>query len=202
LLLFWGQLNNLTLPSLETFYIAVSKNQPGSFSTSAITYFVIRSGCSLTKLVIKYRLGAIKRDLIELFLVTPDLETLEIGSCHTPYLQDIVLEPLVFNKNRPTVLPRLRSLTLIYREDPDDDDYALVSNIAKSRTDTSLEDSSPGKLYAILEHVRVVSPQLHTLYRAIRHFVNWEDPFDIPSFPYLEVSDIVLNSHSHPPNST
>lgn len=128
----------------------------------------------------------------------------DFGNWELPYPISSGYSPrtLSIQQNRPTVLPRLRSLTLIYREDPDDDDYALVSNIAKSRTDTSLEDSSPGKLYAILEHVRVVSPQLHTLYRAIRHFVNWEDPFDIPSFPYLEVSDIVLNSHSHPPNST
>jgi hypothetical protein len=187
----WEHLSQLTLPSLESFYIGVPKNEPGTLLTSGIVDLVVRSRCSLKHLGIRNNPEVLRRNLIEVFLRTPDLETLEIGTCHTAFFYDMVRNDLVFDKNCPTVLPRLRSLTLMYHENYVTDDYDLVSRIAKSRSQVSLDDSSPGQLYVVLEHVRIVSSHIYTRYRAMRYFVKWEDHFDVAYLPYLDVSNAI-----------
>ncbi|KAF5346502.1 hypothetical protein D9756_010102 [Leucocoprinus leucothites] len=173
---FFEQLERLTIPSLETLSVIVRDNQPVTFSTSAVTHFLIRSGCSLRKLVVSLGHEAIQHDLLNLFLLTPDLEFLELGSCHTPFLQDMVLQRLVYDKYSPTLLPRLRSLTLNYCEDPERDDIALVSNIVSSRQETAISDSPLGQLYAVLDRVRIITSDVYSRFRILCQLGDWEDP--------------------------
>ncbi|KAF5346501.1 hypothetical protein D9756_010101 [Leucocoprinus leucothites] len=198
---FLEQLERLTIPSLETLSVIVPEHQQSTFSTSAVTHFLIRSCCSLRTLVIRLGREAIQRDLLNLFLLTPDLELLELGSCHTPFLQDMVLQKLVYDKNSPTLLPRLRSLTLSYHEDPELDDIALITRIFSSRQElTANFDSSLGQLRAVLDHVRIVASDMYTRLRIMCHLGYWEDPlltFDssIQSLPGIMASNIDVADH-------
>ncbi|KAF5345403.1 hypothetical protein D9756_010970 [Leucocoprinus leucothites] len=174
---FWEQLERLTAPSLESLSVIVPDDQLGTFSTSAVTHFLARSGCSLRKLSIRLGFEAIGHDLLNLFLLTPDLEFLELGSCHTLFLQDIVLEKLVYNKYSPLLLPRLCSLTLNYYESPDLDDIAVISHIVSSRQQlTANFDSSIGQLYAVLDHVRIIVSDMYTRFHILCQLGDWKDP--------------------------
>ncbi|KAF5346495.1 hypothetical protein D9756_010099 [Leucocoprinus leucothites] len=196
---FWTQLEKLTVPSLETLSMIMPADQPRAFSTSAITHFLIRSGCSLRKLVIGLGRAAIQHDLLNLFLLTPDLEFLELGSCHTPFLQDMVLQRLVYDKHSPTLLPRLRSLTISYSEGPDSDDIALISHIVSSRQETNF-DSPLGRLHAVMDHVRIVALDMYTRFRILCQLGDWEDslstfdPYTQP-LPGKVATDIDVADH-------
>ncbi|KAJ3562897.1 hypothetical protein NP233_g9288 [Leucocoprinus birnbaumii] len=175
---FWEQLRRVTIPSLESFSIVVSdKHRSNAFSSSDMIDFIARSGCSIKRLVIRLVLQPIRQDLIGLLLLTPDLESLEIGSCHTPFLEDAVLQALVFSRNYPMpILPRLSNLTLTYEEDPCPDDIDLISRIVSSRQELVVNDSDPGQLPVVLDHIRVVLPDTPSRFRAMCQLGKWVDP--------------------------
>lgn len=179
---FWEQLDQITLPSLETFSVTLQKGPLGYFEgpLPSISFFislVIRSNCSLKKLILDFDVKAMSSTLIRLFSHTPELESLELGSCHAKSFEK-VLQKLVFDKGQTTLLPKLRSLTLIYRSKVRLDAVAIIPRIASSRESVTLDDSSPGQLLNALQHIRLVSADYEQRHYAICALGGWRNTLE------------------------
>jgi hypothetical protein len=186
---FREQLRKLTLPSLESFCLIVPCDHTWSMSTTTLIDFIVRSGCSLKSLALDFGPSTVQPEITNLLLLTPQLESLELGSSH---LDGRTLKALVFHKERVTTLPRLRTLTLQYRMESKDEDIALLLSITSSRKNISLDDTSPGQLNAILDHVRLVSDDISMRFRTLSQLVGWEDPLENSSHLYIQVRHLLI----------
>ncbi|KAF9442718.1 hypothetical protein P691DRAFT_789063 [Macrolepiota fuliginosa MF-IS2] len=184
------RLRDVTLPALETFSLVIT--QGGSRrrlpSISLVVDMLVRSACPLKNLVLDFYSDAIGTDVLKPLLSTPELENLELGSCHHIRFAKSVLRKLIYDKEDTTLLPYLRSLTLIYREEFGHDAIATILDVASSREKIIPGDHSPGQLHRALKNIRIVSPNVTIRYRALCKFGKWVDPleamYDDPTFQH------------------
>lgn len=160
---FWRQLENVTLPALKTFSVrALRPTLERLPHIPTLTDFIARSGCPLKKLVLDFGSGPFDHVAMKgLFSCLDDLESLELGDCHD---STRTMSLLKFEQDERTLLPRLRSLTLHDHEGFKD--ASIISDLALSRERSVAGETSPERLLAALEYIRVVTPKIYGRHNA------------------------------------
>ncbi len=186
---FWVQLDDITLPILETFSFRILPNplDEESLDISTLESLIVRSGCVLKKLVLGiYQINPV--ELTHLFSCLNDLESLELFTCLDEEFVRGTLAGLTFEKDRKVLLPRLRSLTL--KPWGTSDIIATVSQITTSREKVFLDHRFPGQLLAPLEHVRIVMDGYLQRYGAIYQLGGWGYPLEKAFNPPRQASSL------------
>jgi hypothetical protein len=171
---FWDQLGYLTLPALETFTFRFlpSPHEQEVPDIVALICLFRRSECCLKALTFDVRRFSIDCDrFLRLFLLLGGLEILEIGACFDDDLEQLIAK-LIFKRKRPTVLPRLRSLTLRHEEilAP----RPIILRLAASRENVYADDDFPGRLFFPLRHIRIVPDSCTDRHYMMHEVGRWE----------------------------
>lgn len=149
----WRNLGDMTLPALETFSLKLLLFTQDPLQISTLQDFIIRSCCSLKKLVLDFRNAEVD-GLADLFPYLNNLEILDIGTHCFPHEFRCSLERLIFEQDQTTFLPWLRSLTI--RSNHMARNVTVLSQVAASRTKPFVDDAFPARLLAPLEHIRII----------------------------------------------
>ncbi|KXN81836.1 hypothetical protein AN958_03605 [Leucoagaricus sp. SymC.cos] len=157
------QMTRLTLPSLELLVITfmTMELRQKTSAISAIITLITNSQCQLKSLAISQNCDLHIAKLPELFALTPELETLDVG--HGTYFRD-ALAALRFDPEKSTLLPNLKRLVVVYTISTKPIDMKLISELVESRKRVSADLSYIGELLNPLPHVRVHIKRSETRY--------------------------------------
>lgn len=175
-------LNYITLPALNTLSLVISQALPSQaeiprLNLPAIKNLIVRSSCRLKQFVLDaHNLKFKSRDFISLLSHLGDVETLNLGAYFKPTFPQSTLSKLIFEESCTVLLPRLKSLILIFKSHDLGDFFTTISQIVTSREHIDVDGPSPRQLLVPLEKVCIDLHEFVPRYRAIHQAGGWTCP--------------------------